>query len=60
VKETTMTNELDLNIDELKAELRNAHPDERRQIEAELDLALAEREVFMAEQEERISVEPPF
>jgi hypothetical protein len=25
-----MTNELDLNIDELKAELRNAHPDERR------------------------------
>ncbi|MBY5706786.1 hypothetical protein HFO38_29390 [Rhizobium leguminosarum] len=55
-----MTNELDLNIDELKAELRNAHPDERRQIEAELDLALAEREVFMAEQEGRVSGEPPF
>ncbi|MBY5551748.1 hypothetical protein HFO61_34165 [Rhizobium leguminosarum] len=55
-----MTNELDLNIDELKAELRNAHPDERRQIEAELDLALAEHEVFMAEQEGRVSGEPPF
>ncbi|WP_165422177.1 hypothetical protein [Rhizobium ruizarguesonis] len=55
-----MTNELDLNIDELKAELRNADPSERRQIEAELDLALAEREVVMAEREGRISAEPPF
>ncbi|MFA1677457.1 hypothetical protein ACDY97_33425 [Rhizobium mongolense] len=55
-----MTNELDRTIVELKAELRNAHPDERRQIAAELELALAEREVFVAEQEGCISAEPPF
>ncbi|MBY5592140.1 hypothetical protein ACCT14_31455 [Rhizobium brockwellii] len=55
-----MTNELDRTIVELQAELRNAHPDERRQIEAELDLALAEREVLAAEQEGRLSAEPPF
>ncbi|MBB3649242.1 hypothetical protein FHX14_005476 [Rhizobium sp. BK619] len=55
-----MTNELERTIVELQAELRNADPSERRQIEAELDLALAEREVVMAEQEGRISAEPPF
>ncbi|UWU26012.1 hypothetical protein N2601_32305 (plasmid) [Rhizobium sp. CB3060] len=55
-----MTYDLDLNIDELKAELRNADPDERRQIKAELELALAEREVFIAEQEGRVSAAPPF
>ena len=55
-----MTNELDRTIVELQAELRNADPDERRQIEAELALALAEREVFVAEQEGRVSAEPPF
>jgi hypothetical protein len=55
-----MTNELERNIVELQAELRNAHPDERRQIKAELELAMAEREVSSAEQEGRISVEPPF
>ncbi|WP_179874111.1 hypothetical protein [Rhizobium sp. L43] len=55
-----MTNELDRTIVELKAELRNAHPDERLQIAGELELALAEREVFMAEEEGRVSAEPPF
>ena len=55
-----MTTELDWTIVELQAELRNAHPDERRQIAAELELALAEREVVMAEQEGRTSAEPPF
>ncbi|WP_165418241.1 hypothetical protein [Rhizobium ruizarguesonis] len=55
-----MTNELDRTILELKAELRNAHPDERRQIEAELQLAKAEREVIVAEMEGRASAEPPF
>ena len=55
-----MTNELDRTIIELKAELRNAHPGERRQIEAELELAQAEREVIVAEIEGRASAEPPF
>ncbi len=55
-----MTNELDRTILELKAELRNAHPDERRQIEAELELAKAEWEVIVAEMEGRASAEPPF
>jgi len=55
-----MTNEIDLTIEELKAELRNADPAERLQIEAELQLALAEREVIWAEQDGRINAEPPF
>ncbi|WP_165505005.1 hypothetical protein [Rhizobium leguminosarum] len=55
-----MTNELDRTIVELQAELRNAHPDERRQIEAELELALAELAVITAEQEGAIDAEPPF
>ncbi|WP_200847877.1 hypothetical protein [Rhizobium sp. 18055] len=54
-----MTNELDRTILELKAELGNAHPDERRQIEAELEQALAEREILAAEDEGRVSAEPP-
>lgn len=55
-----MTNELDRTILELQLERANAHPDERGQIEAELELALAEREVAMAEQAGHISAEPPF
>ncbi len=52
---------IDQHIEELRAELRNAvHRDERRWIEAELDMALAEREVIWAEQEGRLSAEPPF
>ncbi|CDZ64415.1 Hypothetical protein NGAL_HAMBI2605_29740 [Neorhizobium galegae bv. orientalis] len=55
-----MTICIDEIIETLRAELRNADPTERRQIENELELALAEREVAWAEQEDRISVEPPF
>jgi len=55
-----MTNCNDELIELLRAELRNADPEERRQIEAELELALAEREVIQAEQDGRISAEPPF
>ena len=48
-------------IEELRAELRDATDHaERRQIEAELVLALAEREAMLAEVEGRYSSEPPF
>lgn len=60
VKETTMTACIDEIIELLSAELRNADPAERRQIENELELALAEREVIWAEQDGRIDAEPPF
>jgi hypothetical protein len=60
VKETTMTTCIDEVIALLQAELRNADPAERRQIENELELALAEREVIWAEQDGRIDAEPPF
>ncbi len=55
-----MTNELERTILELKAELGNADPAERAQIAAELELALAEREIIRAEEEGLISAEPPF
>ena len=55
-----MTYDLDRTIYELEAELRNAHPDERRQIETELQIALAEREAAVAEMTGEISAEPPF
>lgn len=55
-----MTYDLDRTILELQAELRNAHPEERRQIEAELDQAVAEREVIVADIEGRGASEPPF
>ncbi|MCA1494490.1 hypothetical protein I6F11_26730 [Ensifer sp. NBAIM29] len=52
---------IEQHIDELRAELRNAvDANERRQIEAELELARAEREVILAEQDGRVSTEPPF
>ena len=60
VKETTMTTCIDEIIELLGAELRNADPAERRQIESELELALAEREVIWAEQDGRVDAEPPF
>ncbi|ASS59348.1 hypothetical protein DB728_37490 [Rhizobium leguminosarum bv. viciae USDA 2370] len=60
VKETTMTICIDEVIELLRAELGNADPVERRQIESELELALAEREIIEAEQDGRIDVEPPF
>ncbi|MCA1370264.1 hypothetical protein I6F15_23100 [Bradyrhizobium sp. BRP14] len=52
---------IEQHIDELRAELRNpVDANERRQIEAELELAQAEREVISAEQDGRLSAEPPF
>jgi hypothetical protein len=60
VKETTMTICIDEVIELLRAELGNADPVERRQIESELELALAEREIIEAEQDGLIDVEPPF
>lgn len=52
---------IDQHIEELRAEARNAvYRDERREIEAALELALAEREVIWAEQEALMSAEPPF
>jgi hypothetical protein len=55
----TMT--MEQHIEELRAELRNApDPAEARQIAAELELALAERELIWAEQDGHVSPEPPF
>ncbi len=52
---------LEMQIEELRAELRNAlEPCERRQIEAELDLAQAELTVAIAELDGRVDAEPPF
>lgn len=52
---------IDQHIEELRAELRNAvEADERRWIEEELAMALAEREAIWAEQDGLISSEPPF
>lgn len=52
---------IDQIIEELRAEIRNAvYPDERREIAAELEQALAEREVMLAEAYGEISAEPPF
>ncbi|MBX5166816.1 MULTISPECIES: hypothetical protein [unclassified Rhizobium] len=56
-----MTYELERQIEELRAELRNAvDPSERRQIEAELDLAQAELTLATAELDGRVDAEPPF
>jgi hypothetical protein len=59
VKETNMS--IDQHIEELRVELRNAvYRDERRETEAALELALAEREGIWAEQEALMHTEPPF
>jgi hypothetical protein len=56
-----MTYEVEIQIEELRAELRNAVDGaERRQIEAELECALAELGVIVAEQDGRPDAEPPF
>lgn len=48
-------------IEELRLELRNAcDTAERRQIEAELQLAQADLAVVLAEQDGDIEAEPPF
>lgn len=56
-----MTISLEMQIEELKAELRSVlDTSERRQIAVELELAQAELVVIEAEQDGRISGEPPF
>jgi hypothetical protein len=56
---TTMT--IEQHIEELRAELRNAFDvSERREIQAELDYALAELAVIVAEQDGCLDAEPPF
>lgn len=52
---------IEQHIEELRAELRNAWgAAERRQIEAELQLAEADLAVTLAEQEGAVEAEPPF
>lgn len=56
-----MTYELEIQIEELRAELRNAVDGaERRQIEAELEIAQAELIVAAAELDGLANAEPPF
>ncbi|NKL51930.1 hypothetical protein GFL15_28570 [Rhizobium leguminosarum bv. viciae] len=56
---TTMT--IEQQIEELRAELNACiEPSERRQIEAELEIAQAELIVVLAEQDGSIEAEPPF
>ena len=52
---------IEQHIEELRAELRNAwDAAERRQIEAELQLAEADLAVMLAGQEGAVEAEPPF
>ena len=52
---------IEQHIEELRAELRNASDAaERRQIEAELQLAEADLAVMLAEQEGAVEAESPF
>ena len=55
-----MTTCIDELIEMLRAELGNADPAERRDIEVELELVIHDREIVMAEQEGRVDIEPPF
>lgn len=55
-----MTIALETQVEELRAELANADPAERRQIEAELELAQTELAAAIAEQEGTIDATPPF
>ncbi len=56
-----MTYELEIQIEELRAELRNAVDGaERRQIEAELEIAQAELIVATTELDGLAEAEPPF
>ena len=61
IGDQTLTYELECQIEELRAELRNAvDPSECRLIEAELDLAQAELTLAIAELDGRVDAEPPF
>jgi phosphoglycerate-specific signal transduction histidine kinase len=56
-----MTYELEIQIEQLRAELRNAaDATERHQIQAELEVAQAELIVAAAELEGLAEIEPPF
>ncbi|WP_318870778.1 hypothetical protein [Sinorhizobium meliloti] len=55
-----MTIALEIQVEELRAELRNADAAERCQIKAELDLVEAELAAAIAEQEGTIDAAPPF
>ncbi|WP_202618579.1 MULTISPECIES: hypothetical protein [unclassified Ensifer] len=55
-----MTIALEIQVEQLRAELANADPAERRQIEAELEIAHAELAVAIAEQVGTIDAAPPF
>lgn len=56
-----MTYELEIQIEELRAELRNAVDGaERRQIQAELEVLQAELAVAAAEMNGLADAEPPF
>jgi hypothetical protein len=57
---TTMTIALEIQVEELRAEFRNADPAERGQIAAELELAEADLAVAIAEQDGTIDAAPPF
>jgi hypothetical protein len=60
-QEKKMTYELEIQLEELRAELRDTVDGaERRQIETELESALAELAVIVAEQDGRLDAEPPF
>lgn len=55
----TMTNALQIHIEELRAELRNADPAERAQIEAELEQARAELAAIITAEDAERAGEPP-
>jgi phosphoglycerate-specific signal transduction histidine kinase len=60
-QETKMTYEIEIQIEELRTELRNAVDGaERRQIQAELEMAQAELIVAGAELDGLAEAEPPF
>ncbi|MGR9060150.1 hypothetical protein ACU8NH_30460 (plasmid) [Rhizobium leguminosarum] len=56
-----MTYDIEIQIEELRSELREfIDPDERREIEVELELARAELAVIIAEKDGWLKAEPPF
>jgi hypothetical protein len=60
-QETKMTYEIEIQIEELRTELRNAVDGaERRQLQAELEMAQAELIVAGAELDGLAEAEPPF
>jgi hypothetical protein len=56
-----MTYDIEIQIEELRAELRNAcDAGERRQIQAELEIAQAELAAASEQQDETVNREPPY